>query len=66
MERWANILEFRKVLGESSAVPLGTFLEEISLLSDVDNLQAEDQAATTLLGSPQGVRVSGGLFDWVE
>jgi ATP-dependent exoDNAse (exonuclease V) beta subunit len=49
LERWANILEFRKVLGESSAVPLGTFLEEISLLSDVDNLQTEDQAATTLL-----------------
>ena len=50
-ERWENALELRAVASEYSHLPLEegltTFLEEISLVSDVDNL--DDTEAPTLL-----------------
>jgi DNA helicase-2/ATP-dependent DNA helicase PcrA len=50
-ERWENVLEFRAVASEYAHLPteeaLTTFLEEISLISDVDNL--DDTEAPTLL-----------------
>jgi len=50
-DRWENVLELRSVASEYSHLPLDeallTFLEEISLVSDVDNL--DDTEAPTLL-----------------
>ncbi len=50
--RWENILELRTVArdyaGLSPDVALTTFLEEVALVSDVDNLDAEVDAPTLL------------------
>ncbi|MGQ9628154.1 MAG: ATP-dependent helicase [Anaerolineae bacterium] len=51
-ERWENIVELRKVAAEYSPLPpelsLSTFLEEVSLASDVDNLDEKADVPTLL------------------
>jgi DNA helicase-2/ATP-dependent DNA helicase PcrA len=51
-ERWDNIEELRRVADEYSSLPgeegLTTFLEEVALVSDVDNLEAQSQAPCLL------------------
>jgi len=51
-ERWENIQELRTVAQEYSNVPpeaaLTTFLEDVALVSDVDNLREETDAVTLL------------------
>ena len=51
-DRWANILELRTVAQEYLDLPaeaaLDTFLEEVALLSDVDNLDEQVDAPTLL------------------
>jgi len=51
-ERWENIQELRTVAQEYGALPpaeaLTSFLEEVALVSDVDNLREEVDAATLL------------------
>ncbi len=49
-ERWANVMELRNVAAEFSETDLTMFLEEISLVSETDNLDEEAQSkAPTLL-----------------
>ncbi|MBI3762049.1 MAG: UvrD-helicase domain-containing protein [Chloroflexi bacterium] len=48
LDRWDNVVELRGVAAESPDAHLTGFLEEVSLVSDVDNL-AEDGQAPTLL-----------------
>ncbi len=48
MERQENVNEFRALLEQDRARPLGEFLEDISLVADVDTL-AEDKNSVTLL-----------------
>ncbi|HEM61048.1 MAG TPA: hypothetical protein ENO24_02060, partial [Chloroflexi bacterium] len=51
-ERWENITELRTVAQEYSSLPveesLATFLEEVALVSDVDNLDEQAQAPCLL------------------
>jgi DNA helicase-2/ATP-dependent DNA helicase PcrA len=51
-ERWENIQELRTVAQEYNLLPLDTalttFLEDVALVSDVDNLKDETDAATLL------------------
>ena len=51
-ERWENINELRAVAQEYSSLPveesLATFLEEVALVSDVDNLEEQAQASCLL------------------
>jgi len=51
-ERWANVLELRTLAEDYAAVPqdeqLPTFLEEIALVSDVDEYQDAKPAATLI------------------
>jgi DNA helicase-2/ATP-dependent DNA helicase PcrA len=51
-ERWENIQELRTVAQEYARLPpesaLTTFLEDVALVSDVDNLREETDAATLL------------------
>ncbi|MEP7198267.1 MAG: UvrD-helicase domain-containing protein, partial [Chloroflexota bacterium] len=51
-ERWGNVLELRTVAeqygGFDAPTGLQTFLEEVSLISDVDNYDASSDAATLL------------------
>jgi DNA helicase-2/ATP-dependent DNA helicase PcrA len=51
-DRWANILELRTVAKEYLELPpeaaLTTFLEEVALVSDVDNLDGQVDAPTLL------------------
>jgi len=51
-ERWENINELRAVAQEYSSLPvedsLATFLEEVALVSDVDNLDEQAQACCFL------------------
>lgn len=51
-ERWENIQELRTVAQEYTHLPtdtaLMTFLEDVALVSDVDNLREETNAATLL------------------
>lgn len=47
-DRWANVQEFRAVAAEAKGVKLSDFLEEVALVSEVDNLE-EGQSAPTLL-----------------
>ncbi|MFK7803289.1 MAG: ATP-dependent helicase [Anaerolineae bacterium] len=47
-ERWANIVEFRNVATLAGEVRLSDFLEEVALVSEVDNLEEETKAATLL------------------
>jgi len=47
-DRWANVMELRNVAGEFEDVDLSQFLEQVALVSDVDDLE-EDPNAPTLL-----------------
>jgi DNA helicase-2/ATP-dependent DNA helicase PcrA len=59
VERWENVLEFRTVAAEYSHLPteegLMTFLEEISLVSDVDNLDETEAPTLLTLHSAKGL-----------
>ncbi len=59
-ERWDNVMELRTVAAEYSPLPagvgLGAFLEQVALVSDVDNLDEEANALTLLtLHSAKGL-----------
>ena len=65
-DRWENIQELRTVAREYSDLPvdtaLTTFLEDVALVSDVDNLRDEVDAATLLtLHMAKGLEF-GGVF----
>ncbi len=64
-ERWENVLELRAVAAEYAALPveesLTTFLEEISLVSDVDNLDETDAPTLLTLHSAKGLEF-GAVF----
>jgi DNA helicase-2/ATP-dependent DNA helicase PcrA len=64
-ERWENVLEFRAVASEYSHLPLEesmtTFLEEISLVSDVDNLDETEAPTLLTLHSAKGLEF-GAVF----
>ena len=47
-DRWANVLELRNVAALSGDAPLGEFLEQIALVSDVDNLEEEENRVSLL------------------
>lgn len=47
-ERWANVVELVNVAAEYEELSLTTFLEEVSLVSDVDNLPEGVNAPTLL------------------
>ena len=47
-ERWANVMELRSVATLADDLTLAEFLEQVTLVSDVDNLD-EEQSAPTLL-----------------
>jgi DNA helicase-2/ATP-dependent DNA helicase PcrA len=47
-DRWANVMELRGVATEFEDLSLSDFLEQVSLVSDVDNLE-EDPDAPSLL-----------------
>jgi DNA helicase-2/ATP-dependent DNA helicase PcrA len=47
-DRWANIMELRAVAQDYDDTDLGSFLEQVALVSDVDDLE-EDPNAPTLL-----------------
>ncbi len=47
-DRWANVNEFRNLATLAGETPLSEFLEEVALVSEVDNLD-EDTKAVTLL-----------------
>ncbi len=47
-DRWANVIELRNVAKEIGDIPLMEFLEQVALVSEVDNLE-EDPHAPTLL-----------------
>lgn len=47
-DRWANVMELRNVAGEFEDLSLSEFLEQVALVSDVDDL-ADDPNAPTLL-----------------
>jgi DNA helicase II / ATP-dependent DNA helicase PcrA len=47
-DRWANVMEFRGVALQFDGVGLSEFLENVALVSDVDNLE-DDANAPTLL-----------------
>lgn len=47
-DRWANVMEFRGVALSDPSIPLGDFLEQVSLVSETDNIE-ETANATTLL-----------------
>jgi DNA helicase-2/ATP-dependent DNA helicase PcrA len=58
-ERWENVLELRAVAAGYSSLPveesLITFLEEVSLVSDVDNLDETDAPTLLTLHSAKGL-----------
>ena len=47
-ERWANVLELRNVAAEFADISLGDFLNEVALVSEVDNLSNGVDAPTLL------------------
>ncbi len=47
-ERWANVVELRNVARESDDTSLSEFLEQVALVSDVDNLEETANAPTLL------------------
>jgi DNA helicase II / ATP-dependent DNA helicase PcrA len=47
-ERWQNVMELRAVAGVDRTLPLGDFLEQVSLVSETDNLDSETQAPSLL------------------
>ena len=58
-ERWENVLELRAVASEYSHLPveesLTTFLEEVSLVSDTDNLDETEAPTLLTLHSAKGL-----------
>jgi DNA helicase-2/ATP-dependent DNA helicase PcrA len=59
-ERWANVMELRNVAADYDALPqdiaLSTFLEEVALVSDIDELPESAEAPTLLtLHSAKGL-----------
>ncbi|MBN1642307.1 MAG: UvrD-helicase domain-containing protein [Anaerolineae bacterium] len=64
-DRWENVLEFRAVASEYTHLPtqeaLLTFLEEISLVSDVDNLDEGEAPTLLTLHSAKGLEF-GAVF----
>ena len=58
-ERWENVLELRAVASEYAYLPveesLNAFLEEVSLVSDVDNLDETDVPTLLTLHSAKGL-----------
>ena len=55
-ERWANVLELRNVAAEYGDAPLGDFLSDVALVSDVDNLSGAADSLTLLtLHSAKGL-----------
>ena len=58
-DRWENVLELRSVASEYSHLPLDeallTFLEEVSLVSDVDNLDSTEAPTLLTLHSAKGL-----------
>ena len=53
MERWANVLELRNDLAEYDVLPPGealpTYLEQVSLITDIDSLDKSNQGGVTLI-----------------
>ena len=47
-ERWQNVMELRNVAGVDREISLTQFLEQVSLVADVDNLEATQDAPTLL------------------
>ncbi len=47
-ERWANVLELRGVANADAEISLSAFLEQVALVSDVDNLEETANAPTLL------------------
>ncbi|MCA9999690.1 MAG: ATP-binding domain-containing protein, partial [Anaerolineales bacterium] len=47
-ERWANVMEFRGVAVSDTGRTLGEFLEQVSLVSETDNLEEQANAVTLL------------------
>jgi len=47
-DRWDNIVELRNVASESGEIALTEFLEQVALVSEVDNLTEEESAPTLL------------------
>ena len=55
-DRWANVMEFRSVAELAKDASLTEFLEQVALVSDVDNLEQETGAPTLLtLHSAKGL-----------
>ncbi len=48
LERWANVIELKNAAVLADEMPLAEFLEEIALVSEVDNLREGDTAVTLL------------------
>ena len=52
-ERWLNVMELKTVAGNYDAIEppsaLGSFLEDIALVADVDSMEEESRSATTLI-----------------
>ncbi|MCS7062015.1 MAG: UvrD-helicase domain-containing protein [Anaerolineae bacterium] len=47
-ERWANVMELRNVAFGAGDMPLGDFLNEVALVSDIDNYDESANAPTLL------------------
>jgi DNA helicase-2/ATP-dependent DNA helicase PcrA len=47
-ERWGNVMELRGVSAVAGELPLGDFLQQVSLVSETDNLEQTTQAPTLL------------------
>jgi DNA helicase-2/ATP-dependent DNA helicase PcrA len=47
-ERWANVMELRGVAGIDGQMGLSEFLQQVALVAETDNLDAEAQATTLL------------------
>lgn len=48
-ERWANVNELRNVAAEAGDAPLTDFLNEVALVSEVDNVEDEERANSPTL-----------------
>ena len=55
-DRWANVMELRNVTTEFESLTLSEFLEQVALVSDVDDLEDDPDAPTLLtLHSAKGL-----------
>jgi DNA helicase-2/ATP-dependent DNA helicase PcrA len=48
LDRWENVMELRNVAALAGDADLSDFLEQVALVSDVDNLEEEENAPTLL------------------